>query len=489
MYKEQNVNSRVLIMVYIYLSLPIVIFALGWCKWYIAFPLSLLVLISVLLCIREHKNNDTVIKKLRKVSWKSILLILLIITAWVALSGVGGLVWQNDDHWWRNAIFDLLVEEKWPIIRNVNGTERGFIYYIGYWLPSALVGKVFGRNAGYFAQYIWAVIGIVLLYSLICEWKGKVVVWPLVIFVFFGGLDVVGTIMQSGDIMSAFGVEHLERWIGSYQYSSFTTQLFWVFNQAIPAWLACTLIFTCERPRNMVYTWSLVMITSTLPFIGLLPYVIYYLITRCSWKECTSVKKICCRLWCNWCSIQNVLAGGMIGIVTFLYLLGNISGSTVGTLGKQESGCVFAGYFGLVAMKQYARLAVFWFLEAGVFLVCLRKKVQDKRLYYITTIWLLIVPLVKVGESIDFCMRASIPALFLIYMWCVEILDKKKDLMSKMLIVILVIGATTAMHEIARTVVNTLQPYEIISVGAEAILTEPNFSGEVVGFFWKYLAK
>lgn len=37
---------------------------------------------------------------------------------------------------------------------------RGLIYYIGYWLPAAVVGKVFGLTAGYYFQYVWAIIGI-----------------------------------------------------------------------------------------------------------------------------------------------------------------------------------------------------------------------------------------------------------------------------------------------------------------------------------------
>ena len=44
-------------------------------------------------------------------AWKVVGIVVLIMM-WVALSGVGGLMWQNSDHWWRNEIYELLVTEK-----------------------------------------------------------------------------------------------------------------------------------------------------------------------------------------------------------------------------------------------------------------------------------------------------------------------------------------------------------------------------------------
>lgn len=88
--------------------------------------------------------------------------------------------------------------EKWPVTATFTsdtGTDgRGMVYYIGFWLPAAAIGKFFGIAAGYVAQYVWAVFGICVFYALICLWRKKVMVWPLFVIVFFSGLDVVGAL-------------------------------------------------------------------------------------------------------------------------------------------------------------------------------------------------------------------------------------------------------------------------------------------------------
>ena len=540
------INRKLLTMIYAYLSLPILIFLIGWCKWYIGIPAAVVVCISIVLCIREHSTENADTMCLNKQDIYKTLLIIVIVICWVGISGIGGYVWQNSDHWWRNAMFDILVTEKWPVtgIVNMDGVsqERGFVYYIGFWLPAAVVGKVCGLSAGYAMQYVWAVIGILLLYALICIWRKKIVLWPLLIFIFFSGADIIGTLINSNETVQIWGTEHLERWPVHYQFSSTTTQLFWVFNQAIPAWLASALIFLAEKPKNLVFVWSLIMITSTLPFVGLLPFVIYFLIVRCIWSPSTSVWRFIKNLWNNWASIPNILGGGTVGIICLIYLLGNVSGTQIQffSQGLDRSGaivilliigivfclallwCVAAlfihgyGKYIIRAGKGEARvgsvliggyvllnnqvwntyvyklifLALFYLLEVGAYLICLRGKVKEKYLYYLTVVWLFVTPLIIVGSSLDFCMRASIPALLLVTLWCIEAIDRKeKDLRTWALIALLIIGSITPLHEIKRTLVNTKEEYVLESVGDEVILTGDNFSGSTDGIFWKLIAK
>lgn len=541
-----QISKNLLIIIYLYLSLPIVLFFIGWCKWYIGIPAAIIVCISVFLCIREHHTDKNVGIGPCKQDIFKCLLIIIIVMCWVGLSGVGGYVWQNSDHWWRNAMFDMLVTEKWPITGSVNmggiEQERGFVYYIGFWLPASIIGKIAGLSAGYAAQYVWAVIGVLLVYALICVWRKKIVIWPLILLIFFSGADIIGTLINTNETVYIWGTEHLERWPAHYQYSSNTTQLFWVFNQAIPAWLACSLIFLSEKPRNLVFTWSLIMITSTLPFAGLVPFILFFLVSRCAWSKSTSVWKLIKNLWKNWGSLQNVLGGGTVGIICLLYLLGNVSGSKIQLfsqgagssgglliilivaialgiallwgiaalfvhgygkyvikLGKAliVTGTVILGSYVLLNNRVWNTyvyklifLALFYLLEVGLYLICLKDKVKDKYLFYVTSIWLFIIPLIIVGSSLDFCMRASIPALFLIMLWCIQAIDqKKKDLTIWVLIGFLVIGSITPLHEMKRTLVNTKEEYVLESVGNEVILTSDNFSGDAEGFFWEIIAK
>ena len=106
----------------------------------------------------------------------------------------------------------------------------------------------------------------------------------------------------------------------------------------------------------------------------------------------------------------------------------------------------------------------------------------------------------RVGFGADFCMRASIPALFLLMMMVMQTLQKSKRernlpvLIS--LIVILLIGSVTPWHEIIRTTSNTMtayrnhQPVYSPSQTEDQIFGSYNFSGTIEdSFFFRYLAK
>lgn len=131
----------------------------------------------------------------------------------------------------------MLVEYDWPVIREVtteNGSStRGMIYYIGFWLPSAVFGKIFTLNAGYYFQFFWAILGVSLVYYFVCNYFKKLSVFPLLGMIFFSGLDILGYYMIDYNFAELKLYSHIEFWCSGYQFSSMTTQLFWVFNQAI----------------------------------------------------------------------------------------------------------------------------------------------------------------------------------------------------------------------------------------------------------------
>ena len=62
------------------------------------------------------------------------------------------------------------------------------------------------------------------------------------IMIFFSGLDIIGCFIQEWNFQSFASILHLEWWLEGFQFSSNTTCLFWVYNQAVPAWIA-TLLF------------------------------------------------------------------------------------------------------------------------------------------------------------------------------------------------------------------------------------------------------
>lgn len=439
--KKKNIWNNLIINTY--LVLPTLIFILGWLKWYYALIFGGLILVAYFKSFSDASDDKFLV--FEKGNTKTLLTTLILIVLWVNLSGIGGYCFQNSDHNCRNAIFHALVEYDWPVISN---DGRGLIYYIGFWLPAACVGKIFGLEAGYFSQVIWAVLGVFIVYYLICMYRKKVDILPLIFMIFFSGLDYVGTWLLGKDGLDLSTAAHIEWWAG-LQFSSTTTQLFWVFNQALPAWIATVLILNQRNCRNMLFILSLIMLSSTFPFVGLIPIVIYLYVMRIkldknNWKEILT--------------FQNIVGVVVIGGCVFLYLLGNSSSEA----GKASEVAVINNTMTLIQLVPLIlRHTLFSYLEFGIYLhfICLYRK-NDSLIYVIIAI-LLLCPFIKVGTGGDFCMRASIPALFILMIICIQIFDKicadKKKYLIITYCIILLIGAITPFNEIHRSIQETIR--------------------------------
>ena len=469
------------ILIYLYLALPVLIFMAGWLRWCWALPFCML---TACACIRGFTESArthclTVRGLMNK---KTVLAAFLLIVLWVYLSGVGGFCYQNRDHAVRNAIFRALVERSWPVI-SYNG-KRGLIYYIGFWLPAACVGKLFGLEAGYAVQLVWAVLGVFITYYLICVYRGKTDLLPVIFLIFFSGLDYVGTCIYAKEGMDLRLAAHLEWWATDFQFTSTTAQLFWVFNQSVPAWVASMLILVQKNSKNMLFILGLSMLTSTIPFVGLIPIAVYLYIgfvreDRSRWKEVFT--------------FQNVVGVVVIGGVSFLYLIGNVSG---GKIGQAEMSAASAGpWSGLL------RYLLFCFLEFGIYLCFIWKYRRKDPLFWLMIGILAICPLIRVGSSSDFCMRASVPALLVLMLYCMEAFEKRrregKRWAFAVYCVVLLLGAVTPFNEIHRTIRTSVQriangePLRHWEVGIErSVLKGSNFSGETEGsLFYRILAK
>lgn len=501
--KIKRGSTVILKLAYLYIALPFLIFAAGWMKIYIAIP----TIIIVGYCLwKIYQEADKMwIPEITKDNIIKICFIVFVIAMWVYMSGIGKFVFQNPDHTARNTIFNLLVERKWPVKnydilpRNAGALQAtGLIYYIGYWLPSAIVGKLFGLRIGYYAQAAWAVLGISLVYYFICEKAKKVIIWPLWIFIFFSGLDIIGVWITDTDVTAYVNIWHLEWWGTPYQFSSMTTQLFWVFNQAIPAWICTMLVYAQKNNRNLVFIAGCSLLTSTFPFIGILLIITFVCLTR-NYEETrisskvSRVEKVKIHIGCvikDTCTIQNILGGGTIGILSFLYLKGNLSGAVK----MHEDPNNF------MLQNSLPKLVLFLLLELLIFAVLLYKYNKDNKLYYFIFMMLCIIPVIKVGYGTDFCMRVSIPFLFIIMLWCMDTLSKawreRGYVLFAGMCFVLLLGSMTPLMELKRTWTYTYQRInegEIVyaeDYDEVEILNSSNFSGDIEhNFFFEYIAK
>ncbi len=541
------------LLIYSYMALPFIIFSF-FMKWYFAVPAALITALSVFLASSDSEAVDKIEispSDSGKIIGGCIFIILL-----VALSGIGGVLWQNQDHSSRNGLFNALVEMPWPPKGvSAKGDAVGLCYYIGFWLPAAVVGKLTNLTVGYIFQIIWASLGIGLIWLLICSFHKKIVIYPLAIVLFFSGLDSIGylivthifdvTRLQSGN-WASFGqippfCSHIEWWARYYQFSSHITQLFWVFNQALPVWLSTILLIAEKNNKNLVFIMGLTLLSSTLPFVGLIPIFFWCAFAKrgsglFERKFTLNIDKPLFSLF----TVQNVFGGGTTGILSFLYLSGNISSSSAGSASgaaKAASHFSFAPFAVMLVLMLFlyfffykesfirpsALAAVvpiiiisylfskldqtksvyyllFIIFEVLIISILVFPRFGQTSIFYIVLFSLLIIPFFKVGKSIDFCMRASIPALFVMSLFASFSLDdylkNKKKALATVLAAVLLIGALTPMHEITRTVYISAREIakngkiENSSASAKRIFNVNNFTAKTdSGVFFKYLAK
>ena len=401
------------------------------------------------------------------------------------MSGIGKFVWQNGDHSYRNTIFRLLVEKSWPVTSVFDNTEYKFTYYLGFWLPSALLGKAFGLKAGFLFQYLWAFIGICSLFFLLCAMRKRISLKMLVLIIFFSGLDYIGTTLPREYLLNPISASHIEWWANYFQYSSMTTQLFWVFNQALPAWLAVTLLLYQKNNKNVVFIMGVLFLNATFPFIGLLPIAAYL--------YCRNIKTACedeirervplqrlarpvLKQIGESLTFQNIIGGGVSGIITFLYFSANVRSSSIQLSYSPDK-------------KYWIYYALFFVLEVGIYLALIFTSQKKNPLYYICGFCLLTFPLFYIPDG-NFIMRASIPALFILMLYVIDELETCINQKRRaLLLFVLLVGGITPCSEIIRTIKQTYNRVEVIDKTKEFIMKDdPNFRGNPDAFFFRKLA-
>ncbi len=407
-YKKLRASALVL------LAVPSMIFFLTWLKLFIGIPCAVLLVLALFLA---SKCEDREIK----ISRRTLLAVALFVLVWLFLSGQGGFFTQKKDYEYRNVIFRDLINFAWPV-RYKNGNDESLVYYIGYWLLPALVGKAgvalggfkVGWLAARIAIFIWSFVLVYVTFLLVMFRVGngrkKAVYIAFAIFALFSGMDSLCSLAVPENFLS-----HIEWWAGYFQYSSMSTQLCWVFNQSVPAWLACAVAFNEKDERAFALIGLLLLPTSPLPLVGLAIYMLAFAVRG---FIVAAKNKAVIEFFKNVFTPQNIIAALTVLPVFALYYMNNTSSS--GTSGGAGSSFVHprADDSMLALVVMYILFVMF---EFGFMLLFLRNK-ENRFESGVICASLLVIPLITVGNSIDFCMRASIPALFLLMLMLMEYL-------------------------------------------------------------------
>jgi hypothetical protein len=393
----------------VYLVLPNFIFLFGWLRLPYALAASGLLAVASWKALRGAPRDipgDEA--RTQPISPRLLGAIAVVLVLWLSLSGIGEFGPQNPDWRFRNTVFRTLIEGDWPAVVSDGEDPRLLVSYIAYYLPAALVGKL----AAVISSLEWPIANLALL---LWSWVGAAlaVLWlmrlgrshsllPVAILVFFAGLDVIGWIIVTGGLPGL--LDNVGWW--SYAkmhllYPSFTGQLYWVPHQAIPAWLVVSLLVDeglhGRSSRNLVFYGAIAILWSPFSTLGLVPYAAWV-------ASLTRMKQLVS--WPNLACLPLV--------ATALLFLTSI-----------EAGDIVRGWhwsFTPLAPLEYAIFVLlFLLLKFALLAAVVRHALKDDpdwetmgSLYWIMIACLCLIPLYQIGMFNDFCMRVSLPSLFVL---------------------------------------------------------------------------
>jgi hypothetical protein len=377
------------------------------------------------------------------IRWRTIAICFAIALAVFVLGGEGRFFYANTDWQVRNAVLLDLVREPWPFAY-VRGPATEILRVpLGMYLLPASIGTLGGFRAAELALLAQnaALLGALLALgsSLFESARAR---WIAVgVFFGFSGLDIIGQIIAHRPVWL-----HLEQWAG-IQYSSNLTQAFWVPQHALAGWIFA-MFYMLWREKRMPAWPSLAVVPlsallSPLAMMGMIPFAAHIGVDLL-WKR---------RL--RWFDVVLPAAASIASIPALLYLT---AGS--GSVGSRPASVPLSVY------------VLFISLEIGFYVYALwqvRERMRfGKTTGAIVLAVLLLAPFVQVGESVDFVMRASIPALAILSIMVAEVLirpaaegDASWKAARKCVLVAFAIGLATPGGEAARAVLLPRAPAQL----------------------------
>lgn len=332
----------------------------------------------------------------------------------VLISGIGGWGWQQQDWDKHNTLFKDLIEKPWPVIYQFQTVQLPLVYYFAYYLPAALMGKMFGWVIANHVLLVESWLGLSLTFLWGCALIKKSWWKAILIVVCFSGLDVIGYLLMAPlapiFLGQAINIHIFEWWSMGWLLPAPTHTLFWTPGQGFIGWLSMALILNDIFNRGHRYSlWHLGLTTLWGPFItiGLLPFVFVDWLFEpdklTPWIVKSGLANLC-----------GLLLGSLI---SFMFL------SKLYSLPPEISGKISYGFFFSLAQNNsevilgLALLFFFWLLEGGLLGILIWKLFdpadRQSRLILITALAVIgALPFVYYGYYNDLLHKTSIPALF-----------------------------------------------------------------------------
>ena len=404
----------------LYLTMPVLIWLVGWFEWWFGVPAALLVGLALAPALRGGWRP-------RRPS-AAALGIMALGFACTMLTAHGGVFDGNNPDWWdrRGLLLDLS-RHPWPVYLRDGladylpwgGGERVALlrYYLAWYMVPGVAGQLFGPGALNWAVPLWSGAGLALVLLLFARGLGgRRAVLAAGIFLLFGGMDVLRLLLVHGPDYFDLRLDHLG-WPGfgsryhefmaladkfAFYFSSFES--FRWSTDIIGAAMYLLLIVRLRRHPRFVAVSGVVLagavFWSVYVAIGLLPFVAVLL-----WENRRRFAALAS--WSNLC-----LAVPLAGLLV-LYL-------SSGALDFGH-GWLWDGFSWRRLLRWARRFYLSEFLTLVLFLLLLRPRLVRNPFFVPMLATLLLLPLYHFG-GVHSTWKSSLPALVLLSWFCAQAL-------------------------------------------------------------------
>lgn len=431
------------------LIVPILIFFIGWLKWYWGFLFSGILLFGAVTVIKKDYWDN-----LDKLELPALHLVLIIFVfgVWIAYSGSCGVGVSNYDTPWRTACLRDLINFQWPVY--YPEIDAGLCYYFIFWMIPALFGKFFGLGFAFVVQ--WAMMLLIVLISFLLilylfkDYRVQVL-WLICVFiVLWSGINILGTILTDIRGWNLYGLQmglneaYCDAFFNgesfNFYYRSNQDFICESYNQIL-IWMVVPLFIQNKKIHNYAF-WGILLFPfspwATIGFGILMVIDAIHHIIKNSFKI----------FFREAFSIQNVSVIFSVFVVFGLFFTAN---------SRTDAGQ--GGGFGILTLSKFdfpriVGLIIFWICEFGIYFALIWKKYKKNWNFCMLLPVLLLIPFFWVGNiwGRDFCMNVSLPALYILMIYMIgyikdEVIGQKINGRNFVLIICLVAAATTPVFD------------------------------------------
>ena len=405
--------SIIMILGYLYLILPYMIFLITWVKYFISIPSLILVIIATYFTIKDTKKHYNI---LYNFNLFSLILLFIIITVWSILLGTGNICLPSGDTiYGRYAVFKDLIEFPFPIIYPENG--YGFVYYFAHWIIPAIFGKIFNYNVANIILILWTSLPLFLTLILLSIYLNKIKTKQIFIIFLIFILFVPPSL-----------IFHKEGNFGKGLLTVFATSfmnIYFLFNQSPAIYLMSVLFLLQKNSFNFAFLGLSIMLYSPYATLGIIPFMIAKAIIEIS-ADKNELKNIF--------SVSNILSSISIFPILLLYF------SSTAT---KSDGLRF-----VLTDYPVLYLIELFMIKFGIIFILLFKYNKKNYLFYVSLFTLIAVSLIQYSGDHNFH-RTNITALFFLSIFLTDYFINhfnENSLRKYLLLIIFILGILRGHH-------------------------------------------